>query len=140
MNDTNKSIVINFIEQIWNLNQFEKIDTYVSDDFIDYSLPSSFLSNKEGMKNWIVGTGKSFEHKTMIDTIVSEKDNVIIKIKMKLKHIGVWRGIEPTNLEITTKGFRYYKLENRKIIGHWALIDGNAIQNQLASFKNGETC
>lgn len=116
------------------------MDTYVSDDFIDYSLPSSFLSNKEGMKNWIVGTGKSFEHKTMIDTIVSEKDNVIVKIKMKLKHIGVWRGIEPTNLEVITKGYRHYRLENKKIIVHWALIDGNAIQNQLTSFKNGETC
>lgn len=81
MNNTNKSIVIDFIEQIWNLNQFEKIDTYISDDFIDHSLPSSLTANKEGMKNWIVRTCKSFEHKTIIDTIVSEGDNVIVKIK-----------------------------------------------------------
>ena len=30
MNITNKSIVIDFIEQIWNLNLFEKIDNYIS--------------------------------------------------------------------------------------------------------------
>ncbi len=140
MNTTNKSIVIDFIEQIWNLNQFEKMDTYISDDFIDYSLPSRLPTNKKGMKNWIIGTGKSFEHKTIIDTIVSEEDNVIVKIKMNLKHIGVWRGINPTDLNITTEGYRYYKLKNKKITAHWALIDGNAIQNQLIPFKDRDTC
>lgn len=35
---------------------------------------------------------------------------------MNLKHIGVWRGIELTDLDITTNGYRYYKLKNKKII------------------------
>ncbi len=140
MNTTNKSIVIDFIEQIWNLNHFEKIDNYISNDFIDHSLPSTLSANKKGMKNWIVGTSKSFEHKTIIDTIVCEENNVIIKIKMNLKHIGVWRGINPTSLDITIDGYRYYKLENKKIISHWALIDGNAIQNQLIPSIDKDTC
>ncbi|MEP1489292.1 MAG: ester cyclase [Algibacter sp.] len=140
MNITNKSIVIDFIEQIWNLNHFEKIDNYISNNFIDHSLPSTLTANKEGMKNWIIGTGKSFEHKTIIDTIVCEKNNVILKIKMKLKHIGIWRGIAPTDLDITIDGYRCYKLENKKIVAHWALIDGNGIQNQLISSKKRDTC
>ena len=69
--------------------------------------------------------------------MVSEENKVIVKIMMKLKHIGVWRDIEPTGAEISTIGYRYFKLADNKIIEHWALIDGNAIGNQLKEIKHG---
>ena len=137
MNSENKSIVTGFIEQIWNQNQFEKIDHYISADFIDYSLPPSWPANKEGMKLWIIGTGKSFEHKTIIDDIVCEDNKAILKIRMQMKHIGVWRDIEATHSEISTVGYRYFKLADGKIIEHWALIDGNSIENQLKEAIKG---
>lgn len=131
MNANNKSIVTNFIEEIWNKNQYENIENFISTDFIDHSLPTNLPANKDGMKLWIIGTGKSFEHKTIIDDIVCEDDKVMLKIRMQLKHIGVWRDIEPTRFEISTVGYRFYKLADGKIIEHWALIDGNSIENQL---------
>ncbi|MFZ4796978.1 MAG: ester cyclase [Bacteroidia bacterium] len=137
MNNINKSIVINFIEEIWNQNQFEKIDNYISANFIDHSLPPTLPADKDGMKLWIIGTSKSFEHKTIVDDIVCEADKVMLKMTMQLKHIGVWRDIEPTYFEILTVGYRYYKLSNGKIMEHWALIDGNAIENQLKESIHG---
>ena len=125
MNSANKSIVTNFIKEIWNQNQFEKIGNYISADFIDHSLPPALPANKDGMKLWIIGTGKSFEHKTIIEDIVCEDNKVMLKIRMQLKHIGVWRDIEPTLFEISTVGYRYFILANEKIIEHWSLIDGN---------------
>jgi predicted SnoaL-like aldol condensation-catalyzing enzyme len=133
----NKSIVTNFIEEIWNQNQFEKIDNYLSADFIDHSLPPAFPANRDGMELWISGTGKSFEHKTIIDEIVCEGNKVMFKMRMQLKHIGVWRGIEPTYFEISTVGYRYYKLAKGKIIEHWSLLDGNSIENQLKETHRG---
>jgi predicted ester cyclase len=132
MNTTNKSIVAGFIEEIWNQNLFEKIDNYVSDCFIDHSLPSYIPSNKEGTKSWISSTGKSFTHKTQIDDIIGEGDKVVVKIKMQLKHIGVWRDIEPTGTEVESIGYRLFKLANKKIVEHWALIDGSAIEKKLS--------
>jgi predicted ester cyclase len=131
MNSTNKAIVKNFIEDIWNHNQFQKLDNYMAADFIDHSLPGSLPPNKEGMERWITATGKSFEHKTIIDDIVCEDDKVMLKIRMQMKHIGTWREIEPTYIDVASVGYRYYKLANGKIIEHWALIDGNTIENQL---------
>jgi predicted SnoaL-like aldol condensation-catalyzing enzyme len=137
MNSTNKTIIINFMEEIWNQNRFEEIDNYVSENFIDHSLPPTLPADKEGMKLWIIGTGKSFEHKTFIDDIVCEEDKVMLKIRMQLKHIGVWRDIEPTHFEISTVGYRYYKLADEKIVEHWALLDGNSIENQLKDASHG---
>ena len=137
MNSKNKSIVTGFIEEIWNQNQFDKIDKYISADFIDHSLPPTLPADKDGMKLWIIGTGKSFEHKTIIDEIVCEDDKVMLKISMQLKHIGVWRDIEPTLSQISPVGYRYYKLKDGKIVEHWCLLDGNSIENQLKEAKHG---
>jgi predicted SnoaL-like aldol condensation-catalyzing enzyme len=137
MNAKNKLIVTSFVEEIWNKNLFHKLDTYIHPAFIDHSLPSVFPANKEGLKRWIIGTGQSFEHKTIIEEIVCEKSKVIIKIKMLLKHIGKWRNIEPTGAEISTVGYRYLKLSGNTIIEHWALIDGNTIENQLKEVGHG---
>jgi predicted SnoaL-like aldol condensation-catalyzing enzyme len=137
MNSENKSTVTNFIEEIWNKNQFEKIDNYLSSSFIDHSLPPALPANKDGMKLWILGTGKSFEHKTLIDDIVCEDNKVMLKMRMQLKHIGIWRGIEPTDFEISAVGYRYFKLANGKIVEHWALVDGNSIENQLKEASKG---
>lgn len=137
MNSKNKSIVTNFIKEIWNQKQFEKINTYISTHFVDHSLPPALPADQDGMKLWIIETGKSFEHKTIIDDIVCEGDKVMLKIRMQLKHIGIWRNIEPTQFEIATVGYRYYKLALGKIIEHWSLLDGNSIENQLKEAKHG---
>jgi predicted SnoaL-like aldol condensation-catalyzing enzyme len=134
---TNKDTIQQFITEIWNENKFEKLESYMHPNFIDHSLPPALPANTEGMKLWIIGTGKSFEHKTLIDDVVAEDDKVMIKIKMQMKHIGVWRNIEPTNFDITTIGYRYYKLKDNKIVEHWALIDGNSIENQLKEAAAG---
>jgi len=137
MESTNKTIVSNFISEIWNNNQLEKIDTYLHPNFKDHSLPTFLAPDKEGTKSWILATSSSFEHQTGIEEIVAEDDKVMVKIKMRLKHTGVWRGIEPTQLKISTPGYRYFKLSEGKIIEHWALVDGTVIENKLQQKNHG---
>jgi predicted SnoaL-like aldol condensation-catalyzing enzyme len=137
MNTNNKEIATKFIEEIWNQNQFDRLDNYIHPDFCDHSLPLALPPNKEGLKLWIIGTGKSFEHKTIVEEMVSEENKIILKIKMLLKHIGNWRDLEPTGAEIFAIGYRYIKFADNKIIEHWALIDGNAIENQLREAIHG---
>lgn len=127
----NSKIITAFIEQIWNNGDFEKLSEFMHPDFKDHSLPPSLSADTEGMKKWILGTGISFEHKTIIEDQITEGNKSVVKIKMKMRHIGRWRSFEPTGIELTTIGYRYYKLHDGKIIEHWALIDGQAIENQI---------
>lgn len=133
----NKTLIENFIESIWNRLEFNKLDSFLHSDFFDHSLPPSFQPNKDGLKAWIMTTGCSFKHNTIIDVQVNQGNKSVIKISMTLKHIGKWREIEPTGLEITTAGYRYFTISDGKIIGHWALIDGTSIENQLLASTNG---
>jgi len=134
---THKDITRNFIEQIWNNQQYDYADQFLHTDFKDHSLPGHFPQGKEGTLQWIQQTGQSFEHFTHIEEIVSEDGKVMMKIRMELKHIGTWRDIAPTGFSIATIGYRYFKLKEGKILEHWALIDGNSIESQLKSSTHG---
>jgi len=133
----NSKLVQQFIEEIWNKRSFEMLDTLLHPSFADHSLSPTLTPDKEGLKKWIHATGVSFEHETIIEDQVVENDRVIVRIKMKLKHIGVWRSIEPTGIEVDTTGYRYFKIKDERIIEHWALIDGERIENQLKQASHG---
>jgi predicted SnoaL-like aldol condensation-catalyzing enzyme len=137
MNTENKSIVTGFIEEIWNQNHLERMDSFLHADFTDHSLPPSLPPDKEGLTLWVNATGKSFEHQTIIEEMVCEDNKVMIKIKMLLKHVGTWRELEPAGAEIATIGYRYFRLVEGRIIEHWALIDGNTIENQIKETQHG---
>lgn len=127
----------NFIDQIWNNRDFTALDNFLHKDFKDHSLPPAFPPNLAGTKEWIMTTSTSFEHQTIIEQQVTESDNCIIKIKMNLKHIGTWRKIEPTGIMLSATGYRQFKFKDGKIIEHWSLIDGQAIENELKNASHG---
>lgn len=133
----NSILVQDFINQVWNDKAFEKLDNLLHADFKDYSLAPMLPKGKEGTKKWVINTGLSFEHHTIIEEQVTEGDKSMVKIKMKLKHTGTWRDIEPTGLDLQTTGYRYFKIKDGKIIEHWAMIDGQAIENQLKEASHG---
>lgn len=130
-------LVKDFIDQIWNQSRFEHIDRFLHPQFKDHSLPPALSADKEGLIKWIVGTGRSFGHHTTIENQVTEGDMSIVKIKMHLEHIGTWRDIEPTGTELKTTGYRQFKMQDGKIIEHWALIDGQAIEQALNNTAHG---
>lgn len=131
----NSKLVKEFIEQIWNKGNFEIIDDFLHPEFKDYSLPQQFGNDKDATISWIKQTTKSFIHRTNIEDQVTEGNKSIIKISMYLKHIGLWRGIEATGTDLITTGYRSFTISNGRIIEHWALIDGQSIENQINTLK-----
>ena len=137
MQKTNQTIVSTFIQQVWNEGQLEHLPDFIHLDYRDYSLPPALPPNAEGLKTWISLTGQSFEHQTIIEDQVTEGDQSIIRIKMVMKHTGPWRGIPATGREVSTAGYRLYRIKDNKIIEHHALIDGNVLENQLKHAPQG---
>ena len=135
--EISRNLVINFIGDIWNNNHFDKMDNYLHADFTDHSLPPGLSADKEGLRRWIADTGMSFEHRSIIEEQVTEANKSMIKLRLFLKHIGVWRTLQPTGIELSVVGYRYFKIREGKILEHWALFDGNAIENQLKDAAHG---
>jgi predicted SnoaL-like aldol condensation-catalyzing enzyme len=127
----NKQVVTDFIDMIWNKRHYDQLCMLLHSNFEDHSLPAALPFGAEGLKLWISGLGKSFEHTTRIDEMIAEGDKVAIRITMLLRHTGTWRGIEAPGREFATGGFRVFRLSNGKIIEHWGLLDPTTIENAI---------
>lgn len=134
-----KQLVNNFIGEIWNHQQYDNLDDYLHPDYVDHSLPTTLTPDRTGLLKWIQATSHSFFHQTVIEDQVTEGDKTILKVKMVMTHIGLWRGIEATRAQVSTTGYRFYRLADNKIIEHWAAIDGTLLEVQLKQ-KASEGC
>jgi hypothetical protein len=126
-----QALVAGFIRDIWNGRRFDRLEHYLHPAFVDHSLPPVLSPDVRGLEQWVRLTDRSFEHHTIIDEQVTEPGKSILKVRMELRHIGEWRGIAPTGHAVVAVGYRCFRLVEERIIEHWALIDGNAIENQL---------
>lgn len=124
----NKKLIVDYMETIWNEMNFAQLKDFIHSDYVDHSLPPNLLPNAEGLKLWIEGTAISFLHKSLIEEHVTDEDKSMIKFRMYLKHIGLWRGIEPSGAEISTVGYRCLKICEGKIIEHWLCWMGTQLR------------
>ncbi|RKD17999.1 hypothetical protein BCY91_16275 [Pelobium manganitolerans] len=133
----NQDLIINFINDFWNKQSFANATIYLCDDYRDFSLPKSLGNDVKATIKWIEMTSEAFSHFTHIEDVLADKNRAMVKVKLQLRHIGLWRGIESTGTSLTVNGFRYFKINDGKIAEHWGLIDGNAIEAQLTAIQNG---
>lgn len=133
----NKEIVLDYIETVWNQRKLDQLEQFVSDDYKDHSIIPAIPPNRTGLKLWIESTSKAFEHNTVVETVLQDNDDVAVRLSFQATHIGSWRGIEPSGRQATVKGFRFFKLRDGKIIAHWALLDGEALQTALTDKPHG---
>lgn len=126
-----RQVTADFINEVWNQQQYDKLDQYLHPDYVDHSLPAALPPDRTGLLKWIQATSQSFQHQTVVEDQVTEADKTILKIKMVMTHIGPWRGIDATGAQVSTEGYRFYRLADGKIIEHWAEINGTSLENQL---------
>lgn len=128
--EQNKNIVRRYIEEVWNKQNLGVIEEFLAENYIDHSLPSEF-KGREGVKQWVRAVSGSFDEQTIIEDQVTEGDKSILRLTMRLTHCGEWRGIPATGKQVEIKGYRTYRLEEGKIVEHWALIDGDSLERAL---------
>ena len=129
--DQIKQVTTSFIEEVWNQQHYDKLDDYLHPEYVDHSLPTGLPIDQTGLLKWIQATSESFSHRTLIEDQVTEDDKTILKVKMMMTHIGPWRGIAPTGAQVSTSGYRFYRVKEGRIIEHWAEINGTVLENQL---------
>ncbi len=139
MQKSNQEIVLEYIRRIWNEQHYDALHNYLASEYRDHSLISSLPPDIKGVKKWIEATSASFKHRTRVEDLLCDGDKVFIRIRMELKHVGVWRDIAATGMELETDGYRLFRLHNGKIAEHWALIDGQVIENTLRAVDHSCT-
>lgn len=130
--EENKASARRFYELVFNQQNLNAIDDYLTPDIVDYSLPPGAPGGIEGVRQTIgmFLTGFPDLHLTLED-FIAEGDKVAVRWTMRGTHQGVFVGIPPTGKQFTLPGVSVLRLIDSKVAESWVNFDQLSMLQQL---------
>lgn len=131
LGNTNKDVITRFITEIWNGNHLDALDTFLDPAYYDYTYEPR---NREGLERALLLMQAAFPgHETLIEEIVGEGDTVAVCLTLRGTHTGPFRGLPASGKSFAIGGYRFYKVNNGKIVSHRGLIDLPSLLQQISA-------
>jgi predicted ester cyclase len=113
---TNKALVKSFVEEVFNNHDILAAEKY-------FARENPLIGN-EGFKQSLSAQFNAFpDIQTKIEHIVAENDLVVVFLSFTGTHKGEFRGMPPTNKKVSIRSADLYRIENKKIVEHWDVVD-----------------
>jgi steroid delta-isomerase-like uncharacterized protein len=126
----NKALVRGYLEDVWMKHELEKIDRYVSDDYVQHSKHAT--PGREGLKVFFKGLWAAFtEQSFSIDDLIAEGDRVVWRWTMRARHTGPFLGIAATGNTVTATGISIFRVAAGRFVEHWGEQDTAGLLAQL---------
>jgi steroid delta-isomerase-like uncharacterized protein len=118
----NKQLVHRFMDECWNLGQFESLREMVADDCrIHDPVFPSLTSGADNLKRHIITCRNGFPDLNFTpDDTIGEGDEVVVHWTARGTHRALFLGLQPTNRSATVSGTSIFRIKNCKIVEQWA--------------------
>jgi predicted ester cyclase len=135
MSEGNKATVRRLVEEVQNRHRLECIEEFFDLNFINHLEASEQSSAFNAVERAKIVFGQLFTafpdlHATIQDQ-VAEGDKVVTRKIFRGTHQGEFMGVAPTGRQIEFAVIDILRLENGKIVEHWAVQDRLALMQQL---------
>jgi steroid delta-isomerase-like uncharacterized protein len=122
-------IVQSFIETVWNANDPEAADRFLSPTYHDHAYAGG---DANALKGVIRELGAAFpDQRQVIEDLVATDDRVMARIRLQATHTGTFRGLAPTGRAVDVRVARWFRIADSRIAEHWALLDTSGLMRQL---------
>jgi predicted ester cyclase len=119
MENDNKSIVKQYIEEVINKGMPENISSFISPHYTEVYNNRRYRLGIEGAKKNISGVRQRYPDLNLsVEFQVEEGEWVVTGFVMKGTHLGEKLGLAPTGKQIEVRGVNIDKVVNGKIIEH----------------------
>jgi steroid delta-isomerase-like uncharacterized protein len=131
----NKQIARDFIDEIFNKGNLERVSRFVTPGFIYHSAAED-LNGMEKFKEWVSSDRSIFPdiRFTIVDSI-AEFGKVATAWIVEATHQREFRGIPATHRKFETVGVHIFHFEGNKIKEAWIVVDGLTAALQLGVVK-----
>ena len=129
--EQNKSMLKRIFAEL-NKGNFNVIDELFAADFVDrYPAPGE-TPTKEGFKQFLSGTHKSFpDWRWSLEDILAEGDKVAYRFTMHGTDRGGYIGMPPTNKKVSLTGVGILRFAHDKVVERWTIADSMTLLHQL---------
>jgi steroid delta-isomerase-like uncharacterized protein len=138
--EQNKTLIHNFVEEVWNKGNFDATETFWAVDLIDHSpaIPNQ-PAGVAGARQVFVSFKTAFpDLQFTIEDIVIEGDKVAWRWTSTGTNIGSMMGLPPTGKKATITGIEIYRIADGKIVERWGNFDQLGMLQQLGVIPTAE--
>jgi predicted ester cyclase len=135
MSEANKATVRRIVEDIQNRHDLERMDDFFAPNFINHLEPADLSSEHNSVERAKIIFREMFAafpdlHVTIQDQL-AEGDKVVTHKLFQGTHQGPFMGVAPTGRPIAFAVIDILRLDNGKVVEHWAIQDRLALMQQL---------
>ncbi|CAN5828680.1 ester cyclase [soil metagenome] len=134
MSTENKAIVQRMVDVVQNQHQLERMADFFEPNFINHldHDPASPLTSIQKAQQVFTQMFNAFpDLRVTIQQQVAEGDTVITHKNFQGTHLGRFMEVAPSGKPITFGVIDILRLENGKIVEHWAIQDRLGLMQQL---------
>ena len=134
MSAENKALVQQMVEVIQNQHQLERMADFFEPNFVNHldHMPDSPLNSIEKAQQVFQQMFTALpDLRVTIQRQVAEGDTVMTHKIFQGTHVGSFMGVAPSGQPITFGVIDILRVENGKIVEHWAIQDRLGLMQQL---------
>ncbi|MCX6047915.1 MAG: ester cyclase [Chloroflexi bacterium] len=134
MSTTNKALVQRMVEVVQNQHQLDRMADFFAPNFINHldHAPDAPLNSIEKAQQVFTQLFAALpDLQVTIQQQVAEGDTVMTHKIFQGTHLGSFMGVAPSGKPITFSVIDILRLENDKIVEHWAIQDRLGMMQQF---------
>lgn len=131
LEEQNKALVLQFY-QAFDDRQIEQALSLLDSNFVAHLAGMPKPLNRDEFEQFGMSFYSAFsEGQHIWDEIIVSGDRVVTCGKFIARHLGEFRGLPPTDKQISLEIMHIDRLENGKIVEHWGQGDAMGLMQQL---------
>ena len=131
----NKELLRRFYKEVyvdWNM---ALVDAVVSPRFVSHDWAAG-LAGPQAFRSYYSAIRSAVpDARYVVDDLIAEGDEVMVRWRMLGTHTGAFNGIPPTGGQITLRGIAVYRLEDGKMVERWVVSDVYGLVHSPAEGK-----
>lgn len=129
---TNKTVARRYLEEFWNGDDPTMIAEIAVEDVIGHPTPGETLQGRDILVQRHAGLRRIYgAPRFIVEDLIAEDDQVLLRWSFTGKHIGPFMGVEPTGKQISVGGMNLFHLAGGKIVEFWVNADDLGELQQL---------
>jgi predicted ester cyclase len=132
--ETNKTIIQNSIETVWNQQNLNALPDYWNANCINHAMPGEHNTGLEMLHAYHAGSLEALQGvdaRIEILQQIAEGDRVVTHLITRATHKVGLMGMPATGKTVTLSTIRIDRLEHGKISEHWSVADMAGLMQQL---------
>jgi len=138
----NKNVLLQFIDEVWSRGIVEAADKYIAPAYTIHHDPGDawegMTLDLAGYKDRVVKSRAPFpDQRFTCKDVLAAEDRVMVTWHWVATHLGDFPGFPATGKSLRMSGATVYYLSNGLFTGHWQIADRLGVYMQLQQAATG---